>query len=183
MIKKSIRIFLSIIIFLGLLIVYLLSDSNPIYQNEDFRFITKEVKNSQKENLNHIVEIYNKIYKKTKENDCPCQFVSNSIPTNSHSSLAKKALYYFKIKKDFTHDECLRFFLSKYDFCFHSIGIEQASQFYFKKNISQLNINETLSLIAMLKNSALYNPIRNKEKLRNRVLVFEKILDKSNPSN
>lgn len=178
MIKKSIRIFLGMIFFLVFLIFFLLSDFNPIYQNEDFRFITKEVKNYQKENLNHIVETYNKIYEKTKENDCPCQFVSNSIPTNSHSSLAKKALYYFKIKKDFTHDECLRFFLSKYDFCFDNIGIEQASQFYFKKNINQLNKKEIFSLIAMLKNSILYNPIRNKEKLENRVLIFEKILER-----
>ncbi|WP_125722788.1 transglycosylase domain-containing protein [Flavobacterium ustbae] len=177
MIKKSIRIFLGVIILLVLLILYLLSDFNPLYQNEDFRFITKEVKNSQKENLNHIVEIHNKIYERIEENDCPCQFVSNNIPTNSHSSLFKKALYHFKIKKDFTHEECLKFLLLHYDFGYDNKGIENASKFYFKKNINQLNKTELLSLIAMLKNSVLYNPIRNKEKLRNRVLVFEKILE------
>ena len=95
MIKKSIRIFLGVIIFLGLLILYLLSDFNPIYENEDFRFITQEVKNSQKENLNYIVEIHNKIYERIEENGCSCQFVSNSIPSNSHSSLAKKSFVLF----------------------------------------------------------------------------------------
>ena len=86
-------------------------------------------------------------------------------------------MYYFKIKKDFTNDECLKFFLSNYDFGYDNIGIEKASMFYFKKNINQLSKTEILSFIAILKNSVFYNPIRNKEKLRNRVLVFEKILE------
>ncbi|MFB9076501.1 transglycosylase domain-containing protein [Flavobacterium procerum] len=176
MLKKSLKICFGLLILLTIIITYLVSDFNPIYQNSEFVFITNEIKKSQKESLKPIIEIHNKINEKTKELDCPCKFVSNNIPTITHSSLFKKALYYFKIKKEFSNDECLSFVLLNYDFGDHNRGVEEASKFYFKKNIEQLNKTEILSLIAMLKNSGLYNPFRNGEKLKRKVQYFEKIV-------
>jgi hypothetical protein len=177
MLKKSLKILFGIIAFLAVLIVFLLSDFNPIYKNDDFIFITKEVKKAQKEDFENFIFTYNKIYTKIKEPNCPCQNVANNIRFDPRNrSLAKRVLYWIKIKKEFTHDECLKFILKRNDFCFDNIGIKEASRFYFKKDLKQLNEREIVTLIVMYKNPALYNPIRNKERLETKVLLFQKTL-------
>lgn len=158
-------------------IIYLLSDFNAIYKNEEFLFITKELKNAQKEELKSFIFTYNTIYGKIKEPGCPCQNTANNIRTDTrNTSLLKRALYWLKIKKEFSHDECVKFVLIHYDFGFDNIGIKDASKFYFKKDLKQLNEKEIITLVVMLRNSALYNPIRNKKRLDAKVLLFEEIL-------
>ncbi len=177
MLKKSLKILLGFTIFLMISIIYLLSDFNPIYKNEEFLFITKELKNAQKEDFQAFIFTYNKIYRKIKDPSCPCQNAANNIRTDiRNTSLLKRTLYWLKIKKEFSHDECLKFVLVHYDFGFDNIGIKDASKFYFKKDLEKLNEKEIITLVVMLRNSALYNPIRNKEKLDTKVILFEKIL-------
>ncbi|MEN2413470.1 transglycosylase domain-containing protein [Flavobacterium mesophilum] len=182
MFKKSLKILLGIIVISLFLMSYLLSDFNPIYKNEEFVNLKYKIKDAQKEDFKSIIDIHNKIFKKIKESDCPCQDAVNSIGPSPyrHGYSLTKSLYDLKIKKDFTQNECLKFVLVNYDFGYRKIGIKTASKFFFNKNIEELNEKEKITLIAMLKNSSLYNPIRNKEGVKNRVYLLEKILHDQN---
>ncbi|MBB4802026.1 CRISPR/Cas system CMR-associated protein Cmr1 (group 7 of RAMP superfamily) [Flavobacterium nitrogenifigens] len=183
MFKKTLKIFFGLLIFLTILIGYLLSDFNPIYKNEEFVNLTDKIKNAQNEDFKSIIDIHNKIFKELKEPNCPCQTAVNNIGPFRHGYSITKSLYDLKIKKDFTQEECLKFVLVHYDFGYHQIGIKAASEFFFNKNIKELNEREKITLIAMLKNSSLYNPIRNKKGVKNRVYLLERILHKQNKQN
>lgn len=176
MLKKSLKIFFRFFIILVILIAFLLSDFNPIYKNEEFVNLTYKLKDAQKEDFKSIIDIHNQIFKKIKEHNCPCQDAVNSIGPYRHGYSLTKSLYDLKIKKDFTQNECLKFILVHYDFGYRKIGIKAASKFFFNKNIDELNEKEIITLIAMLKNSALYNPIRNEKGVKNRVYLLERIL-------
>lgn len=179
MLKKALKIVgVSSILFI-ILYIFILSDYNPIFEHEEFVFINKEVKNAQKQNLKPIVDIHNKIYQEIKEASCPCQALANNIVTDVHNtSLVKRAFYLLKIKKEFSPDECLKFVLMNYDFGNKNIGIKEASKFYFNKNIDNLNEKEIITLVVMLKNSALYSPIRNPKGVANKVKIFQAILNR-----
>ncbi|KAF2333861.1 transglycosylase domain-containing protein [Flavobacterium daemonense] len=182
MLKKSLKAFFGLLILLIILITFLLSDFNPIYKNEEFINLTYKIKDAQKEDFKSIIDIHNKIFRKLKEHNCPCQDAVNSIgpAPYRHGYSLTKSLYDQKIKRNFSQNECLKFVLLHYDFGYRKIGIKDASKFFFNKKIEELNEKEKLTLIAMLKNSGLYNPIRNKVGVRNRVLLLERILHSQN---
>ena len=48
------------------------------------------------------------------------------------------------------------------------VGIESAANVYFNKPASELNVQESAMLVGMLKNSALYNPLRRPELVQER---------------
>lgn len=180
MFKKSLKIFLGIIVFLGVLILYLLSDFNPLYRNKEFVLLTNKLNEAKKEDFTSFIDIHNKIYKKIKDPSCPCRDASNNIRPSRHAYSLTKLLYELKIKQEFSQNECLKFVLVNYDFGYKNIGVKAASKFYFNKNIKELDEKEKVTLIAMLKNSSLYNPIRNKKGVRNRVLLLELALHSQN---
>lgn len=149
-----------------------------MFENEEFVYLTNKLKDSQKEDLKSFKHIYNIVNETEKHKTCQCEVSTNYIGPYRHGYSLTKLIYILKVEKDFTEDECLNFQLLNYDFGYKKIGINAASQFYFNKNISNLNEEEKLTLIAMLKNSVLYNPIRNPEGSANRVRVFQTILKK-----
>ena len=51
-------------------------------------------------------------------------------------------------------------YLNKFEFIYGAHGIQAASQTYFNKDQSELDIEEAATLVGMLKNPSLYNPIR-----------------------
>ena len=64
-------------------------------------------------------------------------------------------------------------YLNRYDFLNQAVGIRSASTIYFDKEVEELNVEECAMLVGMLKNSALFNPLRRIElvtKRRNVVL-------------
>ena len=65
-----------------------------------------------------------------------------------------------KLERYYTKDEIINLYLNKYDFNYNAIGIELASHTYFNKKPIDLTIEEAATLVGMLKNSALYNPVR-----------------------
>jgi len=73
-----------------------------------------------------------------------------------------------KLERYYTKEEILTLYLNKYDFCNNAIGIYTASMAYFGKHPSQLNGQEAAMMVGMCKNSSLYNPLRRKEKTRER---------------
>lgn len=68
-----------------------------------------------------------------------------------------------KLERYYTKDEIINLYLNKYDFNYNAVGILSASNTYFNKDPKDLTIEEAATLIGMLKNSSLYNPLRRKE--------------------
>jgi len=78
-----------------------------------------------------------------------------------------------KLERRYTKDEIMLMYLNRYDWVNNAVGIESAARVYFNKEPKDLNIQESATLVGMLKNSALYNPNRRlelTEKRRNVVL-------------
>ena len=63
-----------------------------------------------------------------------------------------------KLERYYTKEEILTLYLNKYDFVHHAVGIHSASRVYFGKLPSELNIEESATLVGMCKNAARYNP-------------------------
>ncbi|OXB02543.1 hypothetical protein B0A75_02655 [Flavobacterium oncorhynchi] len=183
MLKKTLRIFLISAAFLAITITFLLSGFNPIYKNEKFVDLTEKINEAKKENLKTFTGIYEKINTKMKEEKCPCDRATDYIPVYRHGYSFTKSLYKLKLQREFTQTDCYKYLLLNTDFkhvyadsTYKTFGVKEASMFYFNKNIGQLNEEEILTLIAMLKNPSLYDPIRNKKVVRNRVLLLKRIL-------
>ena len=73
-----------------------------------------------------------------------------------------------RLERRYTKNEILTMYFNEYDFLNQAIGIESASNIYFDKPPSQLNVSESAMLVGMFKNSSLYNPLRNPEGVKNR---------------
>ena len=179
--KKIFKIVATTVIALLLLYNFLLSDYNPMFKNEKFNSLNNQLKTVQKEDLKSFTTIYTKIHETVKERRCPCEVIVNNTGAGlyRHGFSLTQRFYLLKIEKEFTHEECLKFQLLNADFNYKNIGIKSASKFYFNKTIEQLNETEKVMFIAMLDNSSLYNPIRNKQMVKNRVRLYKMILNKN----
>ena len=68
-------------------------------------------------------------------------------------------------------------YLNKYDFGYQADGIRSAAKIFFNKTPKELNIEESATLVGMLKNSSYFNPIRRPERVKaRRNIVFQQLL-------
>ena len=90
---------------------------------------------------------------------------------NRDSRLTKPREYILslKLEEETTQKQCLNWVTEKYDFTNRIIGIENASMFYFQKDLEKLNDEELTKLIVIMINPSLYNPSRRKELFENKV--------------
>ena len=80
-----------------------------------------------------------------------------------------------RLEKQYTKDEIIAMYFNIYDFTRGAVGIRSAARVYFGKEPENLNIEESATLVAMFKNSVLYNPYRERFKqnsLQRRNQVF-----------
>ncbi|MFV9483447.1 penicillin-binding protein 1A [Christiangramia sp. OXR-203] len=81
-----------------------------------------------------------------------------------------------RLERQYTKEEIITMYFNKYDFIYQAVGIRSASKIYFDKEPSELKIEESAVLVGMLKNSALYNPMRRPELVKSRRnQVFEQM--------
>ena len=73
-----------------------------------------------------------------------------------------------RLERFYTKGEIIALYLNRYDFLNQAVGIKSAADIYFDKQVGELNIQESAMLVGMLKNSALYNPIRRPELVEKR---------------
>ncbi|OUU16111.1 MAG: hypothetical protein CBC05_08995 [Crocinitomicaceae bacterium TMED45] len=73
-----------------------------------------------------------------------------------------------RLERHYTKQEIIALYFNRYDFINQAVGIESAANVYFNKPASELNVQESAMLVGMLKNSALYNPLRRPELVQNR---------------
>ncbi|AZQ42972.1 penicillin-binding protein 1A [Nonlabens ponticola] len=80
-----------------------------------------------------------------------------------------------RLEKQYTKEEIIAQYLNQIDFLYQADGVRSASRIYFGKEPSELNVEESAVIVAMLKNPRQYNPRRavSKEKsLQRRNQVF-----------
>ncbi|MCA1757214.1 MAG: transglycosylase domain-containing protein [Bacteroidales bacterium] len=73
-----------------------------------------------------------------------------------------------RLERNYTKEEIITMYLNVYDFLYNAVGVRSASEVYFNSFPDSLKIEEAATLVGMLKNSALYNPVRNPEGMMNR---------------
>lgn len=90
----------------------------------------------------------------------------------------------FKLEKKYTKEEVMEFYVNSQEFGsggtnFTSInGVEQASQTYFGKSVSELNLSEASMLVGLFNNPYLYNPYTNPEGCTNRRNVVLALMER-----
>jgi penicillin-binding protein 1A len=82
-----------------------------------------------------------------------------------------------QLEQRYTKKEILSMYLNKYDFGYQADGIRSAAKIFFNKSPKELNIEESATLVGMLKNSSYFNPIRRPERVKaRRNIVFQQLL-------
>lgn len=76
-----------------------------------------------------------------------------------------------KIERQYTKQEILAMYLNKFNFIYGAYGISAASEIYFGKTQDDLTIEESATLIGMLKNPALFNPVRRPDTVMHRRMI------------
>lgn len=73
-----------------------------------------------------------------------------------------------KLERTYTKNEIITLYLNYFDFLHNAVGIKTAAETYFGKSPDQLDLTESATLIGMCKNPSYYNPVREKERCRQR---------------
>ncbi|PQB05528.1 penicillin-binding protein 1A [Aureitalea marina] len=99
------------------------------------------------------------------------QFFTDNVARNTFQRGIQKIKEWViatRLERRYTKEEIITMYFNVYDFLNLAIGIESASNIYFNKAPSELNIEESAVLVGMFKNSSLYNPRRNPVGVTNR---------------
>ncbi|MGC6422852.1 MAG: penicillin-binding protein 1A [Flavobacteriaceae bacterium] len=73
-----------------------------------------------------------------------------------------------QLERRYTKNELIAMYLNIYDFGYNADGVQSAARIYFDKTPQELTLEECATLVGMLKNSSLYNPIRRPERVEQR---------------
>jgi penicillin-binding protein 1A len=73
-----------------------------------------------------------------------------------------------RLERQYTKEEIIALYLNRYDFLNQAVGIKSAANVYFNKPPDSLQLHESAMLVGMLKNSALFNPLRRDSLVRER---------------
>ena len=84
-----------------------------------------------------------------------------------------------RLERKYTKEEILAMYLNKVDFLNDGDGIKAASEIYFGKQPAELDEVEAATLVGMLKNPSLYNPMRRPERVKQRREVVLKQMQKN----
>jgi penicillin-binding protein 1A len=85
-----------------------------------------------------------------------------------------------KLERRYTKQEIIALYLNRCEYVHGAFGIQSAAETYFGKDQKDLNIQEAATLIGMLKNPALYNPMRRLEATQERRNVVIRQMVKNN---
>lgn len=65
-----------------------------------------------------------------------------------------------RLERQYTKEEIIAMYYNTFDFVNNAVGINSAANVYFNKKPIKLSITESAMLVGMLKNPALFNPLR-----------------------
>ncbi|MBS2210047.1 transglycosylase domain-containing protein [Carboxylicivirga mesophila] len=73
-----------------------------------------------------------------------------------------------KLERSYTKDEILTMYLNKAEFIYDAYGIKSAAKTFFNTSTDSIKVEEAAVIIGMLKNPALFNPVRRPELTQDR---------------
>ena len=73
-----------------------------------------------------------------------------------------------QLERSYTKKEIIAMYLNVYDFGYSADGIQSAAKIYFNTTPEKLTIEQSATLVGMLKNSSLFNPIRRPARVEQR---------------
>ncbi len=89
-----------------------------------------------------------------------------------------------RLERKYTKEEIIAMYLNKFDFINGAYGIKAASEIYFNTSPKDLSITEAATLVGMLQNPSLYNPLRRPEiTLKRREVVLKQMVKYGHISN
>lgn len=92
-------------------------------------------------------------------------------------SKTKEWIIAARLERNFTKEEIIALYLNTVPFSNNTYGIKVASETYFSKSVSALNLQEIAVLVALLQSNYAFDPISFPERsLRRRNLVMTKLL-------
>tara|TARA_B100000767_G_scaffold275578_1_gene313440 strand:+ start:21288 stop:23621 length:2334 start_codon:yes stop_codon:yes gene_type:complete len=81
-----------------------------------------------------------------------------------------------QLERRYTKEEIIAMYFNIYDFGYSADGIQSAAKIYFNTTPSKLRVEQSATLVGMLKNSSLYNPLRRPERVeKRRNIVFQQM--------
>lgn len=81
-----------------------------------------------------------------------------------------------QLERRYTKEEIIAMYLNIYDFGYNADGVRSAAKIFFDTNPENLTIEQSATLVGMLQNSSLYNPIRRPELvIKRRNVVFQQM--------
>ncbi|HZL11438.1 MAG TPA: transglycosylase domain-containing protein [Prolixibacteraceae bacterium] len=111
------------------------------------------------------------------------QIAKNLYPRKSFGPLTmpvnklRESIIAYRLEKLYTKEEILALYLNTVPFAENTFGIEIASERFFSKQPSKLNVPEAATIIGMLKANNSYNPRKNPERsLERRNVVIDQML-------
>ena len=103
-------------------------------------------------------------------------YVTNRKDRSFQRLLRHQLFLAIKIENEVNSKQQFNFVLNNIDFVNNQVGVKSASQFYFNKDVNELDNIEIATIVVMLRNPSLYNPIRRPEKVK---IEAEKLLKKA----
>src|SRR6266404_2463288 len=108
------------------------------------------------------------------------QLARNSLPLGGRPFIRKKleAMVALRIERDFTKQQILELYLNRIYFGAGCYGVETASQAYFGKNASKLNLPEAALLAGLIRSPNRFSPLKNPEGAANeRNAVLDRMVE------
>src|SRR6266571_3024324 len=93
------------------------------------------------------------------------QLARNSLPLGGRTISRKllEAMVALRIERDFTKQQILELYVNRIYFGSGCYGVETASQAYFGKSASQLNLSEAALLAGLIRSPNRFSPLKNPE--------------------
>src|SRR5881392_1068462 len=93
------------------------------------------------------------------------QLARNSLPLGGRSFSRKllEAMVSLRIEREFTKQQILELYVNRIYFGTGCYGVETASQAYFGKNASKLNLSEAALLAGLIRSPNRFSPLKNPE--------------------
>ena len=76
-----------------------------------------------------------------------------------------------QLERRYTKEEIIALYLNRFDWINQAVGINSAARVYFNTTPDSLKIEEAAVLVGMLKNPALFNPVRRPDTVEHRRMV------------
>ncbi len=107
------------------------------------------------------------------------QVVKNSLVGDEQdlSRKLREAFLAIELEKQMTKDEILEYYLNSVYFGGGAYGVQAASEYYFNKDVADLNWAEGALLAALIRSPNYYNPFKNPDVARERrTIVFKRLV-------